>query len=228
MNRMTRYCLCSATYAVVNACKAIFTRILQQDLNIKTSREYSALQHRPQLKSYKENQLGDIIDAMKTQPGPHDSAGQAAWIDRCTWGGVLPALDAILCKLWADLSYPCYCLMTLLLLITNIFLNACSGDRWWSKGGHKADHRPEQHVLLRVVLQRLREQLRCLWMCGLPTSIRNSQLPARDDGMSQLCIHEEQAPHRRVPKLHRCAAHGCYTMPHSPYSLAIVHQRPDR
>ena len=94
-------------------------QIDQQELAITNAREYDVLQHRPQKKSYKENQLGDITDVMKTEPQPDDKAGREAWIDRCSWGGILPSLDAIICMelfvfllgfpLWHALSAPSAC-----------------------------------------------------------------------------------------------------------------------
>ena len=84
--------------AVENACKPILTLIHQHEHAKQGAREYDILDHRPEKKSYKENQLGDITDAMKTAPAPRDAQGQAVWIDRCSWGGILPSLDAIICK----------------------------------------------------------------------------------------------------------------------------------
>ena len=62
----------------MDAIQAISVQIDQQELAITTSREYDVLQHRPQKKSYKENQLGDIIDVMKTEPQPDDKAGRGS------------------------------------------------------------------------------------------------------------------------------------------------------
>ena len=95
----------------MDAIQAISVQIDQQELAITTSREYDVLQHRPQKKSYKENQLGDIIDVMKTEPQPDDKAGREAWIDRCSWGGILPSLDAIICmELFVfSLGFPLVC-----------------------------------------------------------------------------------------------------------------------
>ena len=95
----------------MDAIQAISVQIDQQELAITTSREYDVLQHRPQKKSYKENQLGDIIDVMKTEPQPDDKAGGEAWIDRCSWGGILPSLDAIICmELFVfSLGFPLVC-----------------------------------------------------------------------------------------------------------------------
>lgn len=84
--------------AVENACKPILTLIHQHEHAKQGAREYDILDHRPEKKSYKENQLGDITDAMKTAPAPRDAQGQAVWIDRCSWGGILPSLDAIICE----------------------------------------------------------------------------------------------------------------------------------